>query len=134
MEGKADISCSTLSKKKINNIIHKLTFWLYHCVFIGLYMIIQIKSKSEGPFLEQMNIYANYCSMACLWLFIAGGCHELIEFAIKSVYFFFKIIYMIYEACTKQEYEGDEGKDDLSSNDIIPKNMKLKQNNDSPIR
>jgi hypothetical protein len=43
MEGGASVSCHSMSMKKVNNIVHKLIFWLYNLVFVGMCVLMRIK-------------------------------------------------------------------------------------------
>ena len=62
-----------------------------------------------------MDTYVYYCGLTCLCLFAAGGCHELVEFAITTVYFAFKLVYIVCEACTKQSYENEDNEEGSSA-------------------
>lgn len=46
-EGRPALACGSTSCKKVNNILHKLTFWLYNFCFLGMYLIVLIKNKQE---------------------------------------------------------------------------------------
>lgn len=79
MEGGSTISCQSMSMKKVNNILHKLTFWLYNLAFLGMCAIMRIKENhNDGEISSKLEGYAEYCSIACLGLFAVGGCHELL--------------------------------------------------------
>jgi hypothetical protein len=75
MEGSANISCGSMPWKKVNTIIHKLTFWLYHLAFITLFVLASISSGTEGVVKAAFDGYVYYCSILCLCLFLGGGCH-----------------------------------------------------------
>ena len=47
MEGNSNKSCVT-SWSKINKIIHKMTFWLYHLTFVVLYALTLLKANSTS--------------------------------------------------------------------------------------
>ena len=91
IEGSSNISCKHMTWKKINNILHKLTFWMYNAVFLAIYVIGLLRDNdTTGTLRDNMNISAYYCSIACLVLFFVGGCHEMIEFACTAISFIFK--------------------------------------------
>ena len=47
MEGGSTISWGTVSRKKVNNILHKLTFWLYHLAFMTMYFATLVKGNNS---------------------------------------------------------------------------------------
>lgn len=52
IEGDSEVSCGHLSMKKVNNIVHKLTFWLYNLVFLGMYLLVIVKEESQDELLR----------------------------------------------------------------------------------
>ena len=39
IQGGEQVNCGSCSLNKVNNVIHKLTFWLYNFVFLGMYLL-----------------------------------------------------------------------------------------------
>lgn len=46
-EGQSALTCGSITCKKVNNILHKLTFWLYNFCFLGMYLIVLVKNGQE---------------------------------------------------------------------------------------
>lgn len=89
--------------KKINIIVHKLTFWLFNLIFLGMCVVMRVKqSQTTEDINNKFEEYAEYCSIACLGLFAIGGCHELLEFGINTVITIFKVIHIIFAASNKE--------------------------------
>jgi len=80
-----------------------MTFWLYNLCFFVMYGLLTIANKlPNDPKIDNFKIAAYYCSIACLLLFVVGGCHELIEFGINTVITICKLIFMVYEMIAKE--------------------------------
>lgn len=101
-EGSSSLTCRSMTLKKFSNVLHKLTFWLYNFTFLAMYLMVTAKDNSKDEALSnRLDGYAYYCSLACVGLFMLGGCHELVEFGLKALSTVFKLIYMIYEASSQ---------------------------------